>query len=248
MNRGRVAGFTVIETMLFLSVSGLLIVGVLVASGGVINAQRYRDANTSLLSFFQSEYDRVANVQNVRDDKITCSLGDTKLTMSDSVSSRGTSECVILGRLIRTTDSGGSIRAQTVYSSQDLANMFSESGAQLNGDVDAIRNSTIFVDNDLGESYTYSSEWGTRLVRPKTTDPDSWQMLIIRSPASGAIRTYVSDDQSLSLDALVDSSHETERLMCLDSRGLVMTGNRGVMFSAGASGAAGVKLLGDGQC
>lgn len=149
MNRGRVAGFTVIETMLFLSVSGLLIVGVLVASGGVINAQRYRDANTSLLSFFQSEYDRVANVQNVRDDKVTCSLGDTKLTMSDSVSSRGTSECVILGRLIRTTDSGGSIRAQTVYSSQDLANMFSESGAQLNGDVDAIRNSTIFVGTGL---------------------------------------------------------------------------------------------------
>lgn len=248
MNRGRPQGFTVIETMLFLAVSGLLAMGILIGSGGAINAQRYKDATNSLLSFFQSQYDRVANVQNVRDTDLGCATGDTELTISGTSIARGTTDCVIIGRLLVSSDAGESISAQTVYASSDLANSFSESGAQLSGDVEVIKNSGLFTDDDLGESRDYTPEWGTRLVRAGTSDPDTWQMLIVRSPASGAIRTYLSDDTSLSLIDLVSATNEQQRLVCLDSRGLVLSGNRGVVFSAGSTGASGVKLAGDGQC
>jgi type II secretory pathway pseudopilin PulG len=248
MNRGRERGFTVIETMLFLGVSGMLIIGVLVASGGAINSQRYKDATSSLLSFFQSEYDRVANVQNIRESDVTCNAGDTSLSVSGGVSARGTTDCVIIGRLMTPSESGDSITSHTVYASNDFSNVFSESGAQLSGDANAIQNSGLFVDEDLGESRVYRPEWGTRIVRAGSSDPDAWQILIVRSPASGAIRTYVTDDTGMALNTLVSSSHETERLICLDARGLVLTGNRGVVFSAGAAGSSGVKTLGDGQC
>ena len=37
-------GFTIIEVMLFLAVSGVLAAGILATVGGTIGAQRYRDA------------------------------------------------------------------------------------------------------------------------------------------------------------------------------------------------------------
>lgn len=248
MDRGSPRGFTVIETMLFLAVSGLLIMGILIGSGGAINAQRYKDATNSLLSYFQSQYDRVANVQNLRDTDLGCVTGGIELTVSDTAIPRGTTDCVIIGRLLVASDSGESISARTVYASSDLSNSFSESGAQLGGDVEVIKNSGLFIDDDLGESRDYAPEWNTRLVQAGTSDPDAWQILIIRSPASGSIRTYISDDTGLSLVDLVDASNEGQRLICLDSRGLVMSGNRGVVFSAGSTGGSGVKLVGDGQC
>lgn len=248
MNRGRVDGFTVIETMLFLAVSGVLIVGILVASGGAINAQRYKDAVNSLASFFQGEYDRVANVQNLRDSDLTCAPGDASLSIGDGSSFRGTTDCVIMGRLLTSSEQGDLINAQTVYGSVDLSNVFSESGVQLNGDAAAITGSNLFIDGELGDSNEYRPEWSTRLVTPRSTEPDRWQILIVRSPASGSLRTYVSSDTGLTLQELVNANNEQERLVCLDSRGLVFSGNRGVSFSARATGASAVTTLGDGRC
>lgn len=248
MNRVRANGFTVIETMLFLAVSGMLIIGVLIGAGGAINAQRYKDATNSLLSYFQGEYDRVANVQNVRGADLTCAMGASSLdVVVDSAVARGSTDCVIIGRLL-TVSEGGSIVAQTVYASNDVVSLFSETGAPLGSDAEAIASAGLFVDEENGESFTYQPEWGTKIVQPGSNTTGVWQTIIVRSPASGAIRTYTADDTNLTLAQLVNKSHETERLICLDSRGLVISGNRGVVFSAGATGAASVKLVGDGQC
>ena len=46
-------GFTIIEMMLFLAVSGAMAAGIMVGVGATVNAQRYRDATHSLVSFFQ---------------------------------------------------------------------------------------------------------------------------------------------------------------------------------------------------
>ena len=42
-------GFTIIEVMLFLAVSGVLAAGILATVGGTIGAQRYRDAVDSFM-------------------------------------------------------------------------------------------------------------------------------------------------------------------------------------------------------
>ena len=49
-------GFTLVEAMLFLAITGLLTVGILVGSGVAISQQRYRDSVNSLKSFIQDQY------------------------------------------------------------------------------------------------------------------------------------------------------------------------------------------------
>src|SRR5680860_466471 len=91
-------GFTIIETMLFLGISGMLIVGILIGTGTSINVQRYHDSVTSFKSFLQQQY---SDVSNIRNESITnpCYGDETQNNP------RGQSDCVVLGRYITTLDS-----------------------------------------------------------------------------------------------------------------------------------------------
>ena len=54
MKRVASRGFTIIEVMLFLAITGLLAVGVLATVGNSINVQRYRDAVVTLQTEVQA--------------------------------------------------------------------------------------------------------------------------------------------------------------------------------------------------
>ena len=94
-------GFTVIETMLFLAVTGALAVGILVGSGVSIGQQRYRDSVNGLKSYIQQQYSEVSNVVNSRDKTWACDAqGNVVEVEQISAEARGTSDCVVLGRFI----------------------------------------------------------------------------------------------------------------------------------------------------
>ena len=67
MNRGHntktLTGFTIIEIMIFLAITGLLVVGVLVGTGSTIARQRYNDAVESFAEFLRRQYSFVINPQ-----------------------------------------------------------------------------------------------------------------------------------------------------------------------------------------
>jgi prepilin-type N-terminal cleavage/methylation domain-containing protein len=56
-------GFTIIEVMIFLAISGLLLVGVLIGTGTTIARQRYNDAVQSFAEFLRQQYSFVINPQ-----------------------------------------------------------------------------------------------------------------------------------------------------------------------------------------
>ena len=57
-------GFTIIEVILFVAISGLLTSMLMVGVSMSINRQQYRDSVQSYAGFLRNEYSKVVNVEN----------------------------------------------------------------------------------------------------------------------------------------------------------------------------------------
>src|SRR5690606_34898808 len=97
------SGFTIIEVMLFLAITGALAVSILVGSGAAIGQQRYNDSVNSFKGLIQDQYSQITNVINGEAKNPACSFSEGALTISDDKNAeefRGTSECLVLGRFL----------------------------------------------------------------------------------------------------------------------------------------------------
>ena len=232
-------GFTIVETMLFLGISGLLIMGVLVGTGASINTQRYRDSVTSLQSFLQQQYSEVSNVSN---DSLSNSCYGDSITKP-----RGQSNCVILGRYITTTDGKkleinvvkGYIPPNTVPSATD--------------DVSALQAYHIKPDYSPNNS-SYEVGWGASITKPSETNPLSFSILVLRSPTSGAILTFI-DNTSTTVTSNISNLLNTppypptaltkDAKLCVDSNGLFTGPKMAVFVGKNSSSGSGVETKGE---
>lgn len=236
-------GFTIIEVMLFLAITAFLIMGILIGTGTSINTQRYRDSVSSLQSFFQEQYSEVSNVENDRSDTLSC----------NGVSNLGQSDCVILGKYIA-SDSGnsGSLVIKSVIGTIPPSQVVNN-----NNDVDVLKQYVIKI--SPVDSEVYDLEWGATLVNKEIDgkQPMYISMLILRSPSSGVIRTFmtsttdpgqiVQDDDigsSLLKQELLKSSNATT--MCVDSNGMFTGARSAIVISPDATGSTGIEKLGAG--
>lgn len=223
----KINGFTIVETMLFFAITGLLIMGILVGTGSSINIQRYRDSVTSLQSFLQLQYSNVANVSN-----------DSLTNNCDGVSNRGQSGCVILGKYITI------INGKTIETKDVLGNDTSSS-TDASDDLSSLKNAAITTSNVGTE--TYDLEWGSS-VAYKTSDNQPY-ILILRSPSSGTIRTFISKTTPLNGDIeLILEDREAlnqEAQLCVNSNGLFTGNTMAVKIDKNATSASGVETLGD---
>lgn len=241
MSGDKQRGFTIIEVILFLAISGFLVVGILAATGTTISVQRYKDATNSLLSFIQGQYDRTANIQNNQDGFKVCSAGSistsaTKLTPGSSLS------CYIVGRLLTVSDDGQKITSRPVYGTGE--------GSAADDDITSLVNADLFVDtSDTAEiPETYMPEWQTRLNIPKQpTAMDGWQLLIVRSPSTGTIRTFTTMTGDI-FTKLTDAASRQDVTACVDPSGLVAPQLQGVVIVEDAYSASGVKIAEKGVC
>lgn len=90
-------GFTVIEVILFLGISGLLLFGALASVNGSVNSTRFNDAVNTTASYFQRQYTEVSSGRNIRDATLGCSNGN----VNNGNASIGSTKCVVLGRLLQ---------------------------------------------------------------------------------------------------------------------------------------------------
>lgn len=231
------AGFTIIESMLFLAISGLMIVGVIAGAGVSINVNRYKDATTSLDAYLQGQYDKTINVQNDRANQLGCAGG----TITENGNqARGTSTCMVIGRLVSVTNSGTTLESQPVYAASD--------GSTANDDLTALTNSALFLSNSAEAPESYTLDWGTKLVEPKTNTPlETTKLLIVRSPSSGTIRTFIADGLTKPADFLKDQ-YRQDALFCVDQSGLTTIPRRGSLIVKDATNSSGVKMATEGAC
>jgi len=195
-------GFTVIETMLFLAVTGLLAVGILVGSGIAINQQRYRDSVNSLKSYIQQQYSEIGNVTNDRDQTWTCDSAGTVSQAPAAGEPRGTSNCVVLGRFV-TIDATG-----TQLATSNVVGYKSDSVPDAANDIDDLKLYTLGISPINQDNQEVS--WGAQVVKQKTTTPQPLSILVVRSPLSGSIMTFTADGVQTNIASMVTLANMTQ--------------------------------------
>jgi type II secretory pathway pseudopilin PulG len=235
-------GFTIIETMLFLAITGVLVATMLVGVGTSINIQRYRDSVSSFKSFLQSQYSDITNVQNDRDDNWSCG-SSAQTIQTGSLESRGQSDCVVLGRYIWISGGTTTVAMVTAY----------QTGAANGSDITALSNGYTLGLSTINQQ-TDELEWGTAIAWPTAgsgaqtpTTPRSIAILIVRSPESGSVYTFTADNpppvenvtdatlKSMLVVGIVSIPSQQQRTICLDSQGLVLNANMAVFIHAYAT-------------
>jgi type II secretory pathway pseudopilin PulG len=253
MGTKKSAGFTIIETMLFLGISGLLIVTFIAGAGASINVQRYRDATETLKSVIQQQYADLTSVQNARDNNWSCGTTALPSNSGSVVQDRGQSECLLLGKYVRIEDDKISIYRVLGYQLASAAA----------GDINSLKNNYALNVSRV-ETDSSTLEWGTEIASPvkfngaSITNPPASRkvgILVIRSPDSGRIYTFsnegnaVPDDENInpvSLSSMLVAGNtipgQGKILLCVDSTGLLANDDRAVYIGSFAAGASAVEL------
>lgn len=236
-------GFTIIETMLFLAVTGVLVITILAGTGTSINIQRYRDSVSTFKSTLEQQYSDVSTVRNeIRTEDISCNTNADILT-SGATLPRGQSDCVVLGRYVAVSDT--KITASSVVGNKP------DSSAVYAADIDELKSYNLSLLTSTTE--TSELEWGARIAwpiggasaRPDNPTPRDIGILILRSPTSGLIYTFTGNDLAVPLGTLIQSGGgipgQSVRTICIDSDG-GFSGGLAIQIGAYASGPSFIQM------
>lgn len=225
------SGFTIIEVMLFLAITGALTVGILVGSSVVIGQHRYRDSVNSFKGYVQDQYSQIANVVNSETKQPTCTrTGDTLELKASIPVARGTSECVVMGRFI--------------FINGDRATAYNlvgqPPGSLPSGGDTAVLNTYALA---LQSPDEYEISWGARIVEPKSTTSTVASILIVRSPLSGSILTYILDgDRRSDVRAMLSDANMIQKDFCVDSNGSPIASRMAIRITARAANQSAIEI------
>lgn len=124
----RQSGFTVIEVMLFLGISGMLFLIALLGTGATIRSVRFTDSGRSLEAYVQKQYDDIVNGLNQRDSNITCTNGTVDTTTPQTV---GTSNCFFMGKLLVFRQGNSTVTSYNVVGTAPAGVDYSQSDESL---------------------------------------------------------------------------------------------------------------------
>jgi type II secretory pathway pseudopilin PulG len=228
-------GFTIIESVLFLGITGMVMAVLLVGVGGTLNRERYKDAVSSFQDYLRGQYNLVSNVNNSRPNTEICQGGQIVAGLD---SGKGTSDCTIVGRVIHSTANGDQITSAQVYATVDASMLAGVSDA-------AVLNSAQLIASPTKD--TFAMGWGTKIVKPDSS-VRPFSILIVRMPTSGLIHTYVLEQADKPPVAIIGNLKGLE--MCVENSMFVAggVGRVGVVLAKDAINSSGVQFLTEDRC
>lgn len=232
-------GFTIIEVMLFLSISGVLFVGLMIGVNNSIEHQRYRDSVVSLTSLLQQQYSEVINTRNDRNDTWNCRASIATPGI-ESGQPRGTSDCVVLGRYIQTRGNNSILETGDVIGSEPLSVSTGDS------DIGILLAYQPKVAATVQTQYT--PEWGVALRNPEGQAID-FSALILRSPSSGLIKVFVNHGAMPPqlIDMINNDAAKQKITICVESDNWSAGPTQAVVIDAAIAGANGITTREDGS-
>lgn len=240
MSHYRNNGFTILETTLVMAITGLLVVLVLGGIGSSLSHQKYTDAVNQAVAFFRGQYSQTANISNERPETQSCNASGVYSTGSGTT--RGASDCLLLGHIVRSSD-GKNMSIYQVIARHDPSD---DTGINNKTDTQILAASSMIQGSQIG---TYQAEWGTSLLTPNTSNVAKFTLLVVRVPVSGTVVTYTSNSATTSVGALLGVA-QADKKLCVDQAGFFSLGINpmGVLIKEGASNTSGVQPVGSGDC
>lgn len=188
----RQAGFTLIEIMLFLAITGLLFLIGFFGTGTQIRSVRFNDSMRGLHSYLQKQYGLVSTGSNPRQVNTTCTssgglgtpptFGTGSTTPGDTAGDAG--DCVLLGRLMKFEPGTANLTSYYVVGRRlDIT--------QLTGDdMTDLANSGPTLSPQANDSYQVN--WGTTFYQPSSgaLSSQTQAFAYLRSPSTGKIITF----------------------------------------------------------
>lgn len=114
-------GFTFIELILVLGITGALITAMLVGIGSSVARQRYKDSVYNTSEILQNVFSEVRNTQNDRDGKLQCSFnpdGTVRVSRLTSPEGAGRSQqCLVYGKLVEFKTGTGDYKGTIITTS-----------------------------------------------------------------------------------------------------------------------------------
>lgn len=185
MGENRQGGFTIIEVMIFLAVSGLLLFGIMAGTGTAIARQRYNDGVQSAQSFFQKQFDETLSVNNDRPSNQACANS----TVTAGSDPRGASQCFILGKAMEFNyDSDpGKIKVYQVIGSEPIGGGTPSSEAQVISQYNPALVEPTSSEYELPWDMSVSGTQRVDGSGVSATNPAVRLLTFLRSPRSGAM-------------------------------------------------------------
>ena len=247
-------GFTVIELMLFLGVTGALFVALMFGVNSSINQQRYRESVVSFSTFLQGQYSEVSNTRNDSNNDWDCTSDGTVQQDNTNGIFRGTSHCVLLGEAVQIKN-GSEVKVYRVVGCEPLSASDATQTTNPSGCGNAnVRNSDDANDLDTIKSYNpkitdfgqqqESLDWNSTLATTATKhDPFTGSFVILRSPSSGLLRVFTTTSElpSTLSDMLTPDTAKTRLSMCMlgDS---IISAKQSITIDPSISGADGIAV------
>ncbi|MDB5177335.1 MAG: hypothetical protein JWN75_1003 [Candidatus Saccharibacteria bacterium] len=202
-------GFTIIEVMLFLAITGGLFAALMVGVNTGITQQRYLDSVRSYKALVQNQYSEVLNTRNDNAGNTKCSdRKDGNLDQAAPLDVNGTSQCVILGRAIKIMDGGTKVETSSVTAYDMTANSNDSS------DITVLTNYKPKLSSFNIE--TTEIDWQGNLEVPASPGGSSSHssafILILRSPTTGNIRLFTSPSAPSDLSSIITDANAVAKI------------------------------------
>lgn len=254
MGTTKQAGFTIIEVMLVLAITGLMLVGVMAGSSAQVSQQEYRSSVQSLQSELQSQY---TDAQNPTIDRTLGQGVGGAGNCSGSPSRGASSDCFVVGRLISSTD-GKTLTEQPVLGISPSAG---SSSTPINGTTVPPPSASapspnqwgLVVDTAATATSSYTVNWGAQIKIPVTAGAapsTSFSILVIMSPADGSLQTYTNlsstgTPSSADLYKMISGAtpQQTANLCVAAGAGAIFGSPLAVQVPLDASSAAGITTV-----
>lgn len=246
-------GFTIIEVLLFLGITGLLAVTLLGGWTTMINTQRYQDSLKTTQAFIQQQYNLVYNVQNGRADTLRCTAGagptDEPTIVDDEsngISPGQSTNCIVMGRYIHISN-GSNMKVYAIVGKDgDTETIQSDDDAILDRNPVRVQNEMNLTESEQ------TIPWQARVVAPGTTDSMDGVIMIIRSPESGAVHTYawLSNETLPSVKDVISNWQplsNTDINLCLEPDVFITGERKAVVIKSGASSQSFVQTVADSE-